>query len=300
MTRAMNTGGLDPFSHGYKKVPCPLCGAANPAEASCARCFAPIDVMRSIQSRDKTPRFIGVVGPSGVGKTVYLGMLLDLLSRNAKGMHGVARGTFSMALHRNLILALERQRFPAKTPNEVDRWQWAHCEVSIGRKSAFDVVTPDVAGEAVASEMASPGANPTVQALIRKCSSLVVLVDLPGVISQGQAQELFAMQVVSYLSAFRSIFKRRRKVEVPVAFVFTKADLCDETIDDAEAFARDNVPGLWRLCEASLQTYKFFTSSVAGSAGMLLDSNGIESMVPLRVEPRGVIEPFAWLASKQR
>ena len=30
---------------------------------------------------------VGVVGPAGSGKTVYLGMLLDLLSRQADDLH---------------------------------------------------------------------------------------------------------------------------------------------------------------------------------------------------------------------
>jgi hypothetical protein len=292
--------GIDSLTRTFRKIPCPLCESTNPEGAPCVRCFAPAEVIHSILSRKKAPRFIGVLGPSGVGKTVYLGMLLDLLSRGAGGMHGVARGTFSLALHRNLVLALERQRFPAKTPNEADRWQWVHCEINNGKRGAFDVVTPDVAGEAVASELSNPGTNATVQVLIRKCSGLVVLVDLPQVVASGQGQELFAMQLVSYLSTFKTIFRRRRKVETPIAFVFTKTDLCDDPIDDPAAFARDNVPGLWRLCEFSLQTYQFFTSAVAGSAAMVIDGEGQESMIPLRVEPHGVIEPFAWLVSKCR
>jgi hypothetical protein len=252
-------------------------------------------VIESIYFRDREPRFVGVLGPSGVGKTVYLGMLLDLLSRGAGGLHGVAKGPFSLALHRNLILALERQRFPEKTPSEPDRWQWVHCDVAAGRRGhACDIVTPDVAGEVVAAELAAPKTHPTVRALIGRCSGLVVLADILQVAGDGQGQELFAMQLISYLDALRPA-RRKGKVEVPVALVFTKADLCDEPVSDPAAFARANAPGLWRLCEARLARHRFFASGVAGSTARLVDAEGRESLVPLRVEPRGVVEPLAWL-----
>src|SRR3954452_24998354 len=129
---------------------CPLCGG-HPCYVNepCGHCYAPTEVIRSISSRDHAPRFVGIVGPSGVGKTVYLGMLLDMLMRGAGGLRGMPHGSFSMSLHRNVILALERQRFPAKTPAEPDRWDWVHCEVgSDGKRApAIDIVTPDVAGD---------------------------------------------------------------------------------------------------------------------------------------------------------
>ncbi len=276
---------------------CPLCGASIRAQA-CDRCFAPREVVGSILSRSTRPRCVGVLGPSGVGKTVYLGVLLDLLARGAGGFHGMARGPFSLMLQRQVMLSLEHQRFPGKTPVEADRWQWVHCEVSTGRRgSGFDLITPDVAGEAVATELESPGSNPTVQALISRCAGLAVLVDTLALIAEGQAQEIFAMQLVTYLDALHG--SRRRKVDIPVALVFTKTDLCDEAIDDPEAFARAHASALWRMCEARLRHFRFFRSSVAGACAALADrAGGGEMLVPLRIEPRGIIEPFAWLSER--
>lgn len=275
--------------------PCPLCGMTAYAGNACERCFAPGEVIDSILALDKPPHLIGVLGPSGVGKTVYLGMLLDLLARGADGLHGTARGAFSLGLHRNLILALERRRFPAKTPVEPDRWQWVHCEVDLGKKSKrFDLVAPDVAGEAVAAELSAPRSNPTVHTIIANCSGMIALVDILEVIADGQGQELFAMQLISYLASLRP-GRRRDKVKTPVAVVFTKSDLCDEPIHDPEAFARDNSPSLWRLCESKLERFRFFSSGVAGSSGWVIDADGRESLAPLRIEPRGIIEPFSWL-----
>jgi len=278
---------------------CPLCGGHLFEGDPCGTCHAPALVIESIIYRERAPRFVGVLGPSGVGKTVYLGMLLDMLSRGFGGLHGTAKGPFSLALHRNTILSLERQRFPEKTPNEADRWDWVHCEVTAGRKGqVYDVVTPDVAGEAVMTELEHPKSSPTIRALISRCAGLVVLVDIVQVVGDGQGQELFAMQLINYLDSLRSA--RRRKVDVPVAIVFTKADLCEEPILDPEAFARANAPGLWRLCAARLRRFRFHCSGVAGSCARLIDREGRESLVPLRAEPRGIVEPFAWLITQIR
>src|SRR5579864_878264 len=261
---------------------CPLCGSPCYEAEPCSQCHAPSEVIGSIIARDRVPRFVGVLGPSNVGKTVFIGMLLDLLSRGAAGLRGVPHGAFSLELHRNVILALERQRFPAKPPSEPDRWQWVHCEVSAGKRGAeCEIVTPDVAGEVVAAELANPKSQQTVRALIGRCTALVVLADTLQVVAGGQDQELFSMQLISYLDSMRPS-KRRAKIEVPVALVFTKADLCEEPIVDPAAFAHANAPRLWRLCEARLARYRFFASGVAGSAAKLTDHEGRESLVPLR------------------
>ncbi len=274
---------------------CPLCEGCVYKGEPCGNCHAPAEVIGSIVERERRPKIVGVLGASGVGKTVYLGMLLDLLARGAEGLHGLARGAFSLELHRNTVLALERQRFPDKTPTEADRWKWVHCEIATPKKGqVFDIVTPDVAGEAVLNELDTPKSNPTVRAVISKCSGLVVLIDILQVVADGQGQELFAMQLISYLASLRPS-RRQRKVKVPVALIFTKADLCEESVCDPDAFARSNATALWRLCDSRLEQFKFFFSGVCGSTAQLIDRDGVESLVPLRVEPRGIVEPFSWV-----
>lgn len=281
-------------------LPCPLCDGYAPPNNPCATCNLPYRVVESIANRPSPPRFLGVLGPTGVGKTVYLGMLLDLLARGVGGLHGLAQSPFTLSLHRNLILSLERQRFPEKTPVESDQWDWIHCAVYAGKsKNAFDIITPDVAGEAVASELETPGSNKTIRALIGGCAGLVVLVDVLEVIEDGQGQELFAMQLISYLDALRP-GKRNRKIDVPVAIVFTKTDLCDEWNRDPATFAKANASALYSQCEARLGRFSFYFSGVAGSTGRLVDRNGQVMLVPLRIEPRGIVEPFAWLISQLR
>jgi energy-coupling factor transporter ATP-binding protein EcfA2 len=294
-----NPGGS--YGRDIKRVSCPLCDSLYVAGARCTKCFAPPEVIESIRSRTRPPKFVGLLGPSGSGKTVFLGMLLDLLSRGSDGMHGLARGSFSMAAQKNLMLSLERQRFPEKTPSETDQWQWAHCEIRPTKKApGFDLVTPDIAGEAVASELAAPGSHATVRSLIGKCSALITLVDLHEVVTRGQGQEFFAMQLVSYLCSYRKSNKRGRKVDIPLAIVFTKADMCQEAIDDAEGFARLNTGSLYQQSRAELSNVSFFASSVAGSTATVVDGEGYSQLVPLRIEPRGFVEPLAWISSLLR
>jgi hypothetical protein len=279
---------------------CPLCGGPTRGDNPCSMCFLPYRVIASIRSRPDPPRFVGVLGTTGVGKTVYLGMLLDLLSRGECGLHGLAQSPFTVGLHRKLILSLERQRFPEKTPIESDRWDWLHCEIHATKsKSQYDVVAPDVAGEAVVGELEDQGSYRTIRALLSRCAGLVVLLDMVQVVADGRGQELFAMQLVSYLDALKPR-KRGRKVDIPVAIVFTKADLCDESIPCPEEFARANTPSLHGQCRTRLDRFTFHFSGVAGSTGRLIDRNGQETLVPLRIEPRGVVEPFAWMVSQLR
>src|SRR5262245_2216582 len=106
------------------------------------------------------------------------------------------------------------------------------------------------------------------------------------------------MQLISYLDALRPGRKEERKVGVPVAIGFTQADLFEEWINDPEEFAKGNVLGLHAQCQTRLERFSFYCSGVAGSAAKLVDDSGQESLIPLRVEPRGVIEPFAWMINQ--
>jgi Double-GTPase 2 len=288
------------YSNVSNELPCPLCGGISRGGDPCASCNLPYKVIESILNRRTPLRFLGVLGPTGAGKTVYLGMLLDMLARGVSGLHGLAQSPFTLSLHRNVILALERQRFPEKTPVESDRWDWVHCALYAGKsKTPYDIVTPDVAGEAVMGELENPGTHKTIHALIGGCAGLVVLVDVVQVIADGQGQELFAMQLVSYLDALKPR-KRNRKIDVPVAIVFTKTDLWDEWIPNPEVFAKTNAPALYTQCRARLQRCSFYFSGVAGSTGRLIDRDGQEMLVPLRIEPRGIVEPFAWMINQLR
>src|SRR4051812_31084166 len=81
------------------QVPCYICGNGNTFDAElCRHCLAPMALAHQANCQKLRPRMIATIGPSGVGKTVYLGMLIDMLSRQPSGMQLLARGAFSITL----------------------------------------------------------------------------------------------------------------------------------------------------------------------------------------------------------
>lgn len=280
-----------------EQVPCFICDALNiPDDEVCRECFAPLDLTFQARQEKTPPRLVAVIGPTAVGKTVYLGMLLDMLSRGFAGLKGIPKGAFSISLQQAVVTSLEQCLFPQKTPNEPDRWHWVHCEIppSGKKKGGASLVMPDLAGEVLGSELEHPRSSRTILQLLQKASGGMMLIDAPRAREQPASQEFFAMKLVSYLDTLEK-GSRTKKVARPIALVLSKADECEECFDDPQGFARSSLPGLWQLCEERLEHFKFFAAGVAGAVGFVEDEAGELQRVPLRIEPRGVLEPFKWL-----
>src|SRR5262245_64256930 len=80
---------------------CYICGHGNNFDAElCRHCFAPMALAHQAASQRICPKMVASIGPSGAGKTVYLGMLTDMLSRQAEPMQLLARGAFSIEIGR--------------------------------------------------------------------------------------------------------------------------------------------------------------------------------------------------------
>ena len=105
------------------------------------------------------------------------------------------------------------------------------------------------------------------------------------------------MQLISYLDSLRPA-REAGQGRRPGGHRLHQGRPLRGAIHDPEAFARANAPGLWRLCESRLKHFRFYCSGVAGSTGKLVDRDGGETLVPLRIEPRGIVEPFAWLIAQ--
>jgi hypothetical protein len=243
-----------------------------------------------------------VLGASNAGKTVYLGVLLDILSKGTKRMSGLATGAFSVALQEQTTTTLQNRRFPEKTPSESDEWKWVHCEVTSRKRSEnyVDIITPDFAGEAIASEIEQPESQPAIRSVIQQSRGLMVLCDSIRVRDVGLGEDLFAIKLASYLvnaHAPPAGTKGRQKCDLPIAVVFTKADSCPEARADATNFAESNLPRLVQFCERQFTRYKFFASSVVGSSATLIDGYGTQTQIPFHIEPCGVIEPLEWIIS---
>ena len=180
------------------KVSCACCGEETVNRGGyCGFCYVPLEVSRSVESRGEPAKFISVLGASGAGKTVYLGFLLDILTKGTRDLRGLPNGAFSVAVQQQTITALQHRRFPEKTPSESDSWQWVHCEITQKKKPKefFDLVTPDFAGEAIAMEIERPKSYPTIRTVARKSEALLILFDSQRVRDAGRDEDFFGMKL---------------------------------------------------------------------------------------------------------
>ncbi|MDH3719724.1 MAG: hypothetical protein OES79_16505 [Planctomycetota bacterium] len=287
---------------GQSAIDCHICGANNTAEADlCLKCFAPMALTRQAQEQKTAPCTLAVLGSAGAGKTVYLGMLMDMLSRRHTGLQLLARGAFSINMQQATARALARSEFPEKTPNEPDRWNWVHCQVRQPKvRKPREVIIPDPAGEAILEELDHPGSYPGVQSVLQRCRGVLLLVDTVAIEEGSPDQEYFAMKVLGYLAELREGTKKGWK-ERPVGIVFAKADQCETCFEDPHQYAQRRASALWRQCDELFRRHSFFACSVAGGSGhRVLPDHNAPVLVPLRVEPRGIIEPFQWLMQNAR
>ena len=277
------------------QVNCFICEGGNTFDAElCRHCQAPMALAHQAETQKVAPRMIAVLGSPEAGKTVYLGMLTDMLSRQHEQWQMLARGAFSISLQQSTMAALSRCEFPDKTPNEPDSWNWIHCQVNPpNKKRPVELVMPDLSGEAILEEIEHPHSYPVVRAFLAKCSGVLVLVDAARLDASQQDQDFFAMKMVSYLCELNPD-RKHGWPNRPVALVFTKADESETCFDNPEQFSQRRVPGLSQLCKERLRSYQFFAAGIAGACGYRLD-RGVKVHVPLRVEPRGIVEPFVWL-----
>ena len=279
-------------------INCYICDGENTVDAEfCGNCAAPMALAHQADGHKVLPRMVAVLGASGVGKTVYLGMLLDMLSRQPQHLQLLARGAFSITLQQTTLRALSRCEFPQKTPNEPDRWNWVHCQIRRPRQRQFaELIMPDMAGEAVLEEVDHPHTYRVIRAFLKKCTAAMVLVDTVDLQEGGLDQNYFTMKLLTYLSELDDDPKAGWP-QKPIALVFSKADRCDECMADPTGYARTHATGLWQHCQERFLQHEFFAASVCGACATI-DTRKGKIEVPLRVEPRGVVEPFEWLLEK--
>lgn len=277
-------------------IPCYICGVGNTYDAEfCTHCAGPMALAHQANSQKIQSRMIAVLGPSGVGKTVYLGMLIDMISRQSRRMQVFARGAFSVTLQQTTIAALARCEFPEKTPNEPDRWNWVHCQIRPpDRKQPFELIVPDMAGDAVMEEVDHPHTYRVIGALLKKCSGVMILVDTMQVTAGEVEQDFFAQKLLGYLSELDE-GAGARWAKQPVALIFSKADRNEACMNDPVGYARAHLGGLWRQCRERFPLHQVFAAGVAGACAIHDSVSEGRVQVPLRVEPRGIVEPLEWL-----
>ena len=288
---ASTTVELEEFIH------CLICDAENDGQAVvCSTCFAPLMLAEQADQQGQDPCITTVLGDSNVGKTVYLGFLLDMLAKRAGDFEAIPKGAYSINLQQSVIHHLAARTFPPKTPADIDQWHWAYYQVCDHRNKDrwIDLVMPDMAGEALAAEVDAPNTYQVIGKLLRKSAGTLLLVDA-GIAALGSpGPDFFALKLLTYLDQLYAV-KRRRKVSSPVAVVLCKGDYCPQCFDDPRAFAKTNLSRTWNFCESRFAKVEFFAASVVGSLGFINDDDDNVISVPLHTAPRGILEPFEWI-----
>ena len=281
-----------------KRLPCLICGTLNQNQAVlCTGCSAPTALGHEALDQEREPRIVSIVGDSNVGKTVYLGFLLDMLSQRAEEFEAVPRGPYSVDLPQLVISYMAHRMFPPKTPMESNQWNWAYYQVRRRQRRAkwIDLVMPDMAGEAIAAEVAAPSTFRVIDNLLSKSAGVLLLADA-ALAGSGSAQpDFFALKMLSYIDGmFRR--KQNKRVPMPIAIILTKADYVPECFDDPRQFVKANLNRLWHMTESRFERVEFFASSVVGSlAYATSEEEQYVTPIPLHTALRGVLEPFGWI-----
>ncbi|MEW6253058.1 MAG: hypothetical protein AB1716_20660 [Planctomycetota bacterium] len=280
---------------------CLICDTPNqPNQVLCKLCAAPLELTRRTQRQGRDPCIVSVLGDSNVGKTVYLGFLLDMLSQRTADFEALPLDSRSVNLPQTVISHMAWRMFPPKTPMEANQWNWACYEICRRgkRERHIDLVTPDLPGEAIAAEVASPSTFRIVPKLLGKAAGLLLLADAALAAHGSTEPDFFALKMLSYIDECAGGVRGRR-ITIPIAIVLTKADFVPECFDDPRQFARANLNRLWNMCERRCARVEFFASSVVGALGFATAA-GDDSVraVPLHTSLRGVLEPFEWIVDQ--
>lgn len=293
-------------SWGNSAGNCICCGALiSSSDGFCRQCAMPSNLSRAASGSSNDKSFISVLGASNAGKTVYLGMLLDIIGKDGGAVSGSPKSTFSVNLQEQVITALENRHFPEKTPSESDMWNWVHCELALRERRSLrslDLISPDLAGEAIALEVQQPGTYPIIQHVVQRSSGVMILCDSIRVGQASSGDDLFAMKLAAYVAQLHGISpnghtRQRNESEPSLAIVLTKCDACPEATEDPTAFAANNLPRLFEFCRKTFTKHHYFAASVAGNTCVVLDNAKVPHRIPLHIEPRGVVEPLSWLVT---
>ncbi len=289
-------------------IPCYLCGHDNLFDAVfCRNCHGPLDIARTHAETQSKPQILMTVGADGVGKSVFLGTLLDILSRQRSRTEFLTNDAASIVIQKEVMAALARQEFPERTSTNSEDWRWAHCRLHRRtRKDPLSVFFVDIAGTSMMREIEAPQSFPVVGGLFEKATGIFLVVDAARIQQGDKDEEFFAMEILSHLAGVRQRQRpavptnprRTRHTTVtlpPVAVVMAKADQCPSCCESPRDYVAGQLPGVVRCCEEQLSQFEFFAVSSVGAVATVKLNKGGTADVPLRVEPRGVLEPFRWM-----
>jgi hypothetical protein len=281
---------------------CLICGTRNEdAAVQCIECSAPMALVRDGTDPQSRPKVVTILGDSNVGKTVYLGFLLDMLSQHTTDYQAIPIGAYSVNVQQNVISHMACRMFPPKTPMEADQWHWAYyqiCKRTSRKEEWLDLVIPDIAGESLTAELANPNTFRVINSLAGKSAGMLLLLDAPQAANGSSQPDFFGVKMLTYLDAVHRA-DRRSRVQMPTAVVLCKADMCPECFDDPRHFTEVNLSRLWNLCQSRLGNVEFFACSAVGSLAYATSpEEDFVTPIPLHTALRGVLEPFEWVVQQ--
>ena len=280
---------------------CMICGENNPSQPpQCLACAAPMSLVHDSIAQDREPVIVSIIGDSNVGKTVYLGFLLDMLTHRAGDFEAIPKGAYSIDLQQTVISHMARRVFPPKTPMEANQWYWAYYQVLRTRPQPkwVDLVMPDIAGESLAAEVTTPNTFKVIRNLLNKSAGMMLLVDAALAANGSSQPDFFAVRMLSYIDTLYAN-KRDQKLDTPIAVLLCKADQCPDCFDDPPKFVKANMNRLWNLCESRFSNIEFFACSVVGSlAYATAPQEDYVIPVPLHTALQGILEPFHWVVDQ--
>lgn len=277
---------------------CLICGTRNLVGAMvCCDCQAPLAIVHDVAAQERDPQIVTILGESNVGKTVYLGFLLDMLTQRGADYEAIPKGAYSVDLQQNVISHMARRVFPPKTAMEANSWYWAYYQI-YQRKPVpkwIDLLMPDMAGESLAAEISTPNTFKVIRSLLRQSAGTLLLVDAAMAANGSTQPDFFAVKMLSYIDSMHQA-RRDERVQTPTAIVLCKADHCPECFDHPRRFAQANLNRLWNLCENRFSNIEFFATSVVGSLGYATaPGEDYVTPIPLHTALQGVLEPFQWV-----
>lgn len=281
---------------------CAICRHENRVSAEmCHICSAPLSIARINAEVKRPAHIIACVGAVNTGKTSYLGMLMDMLMRDAGSLRTTLLGPNSISLQQATATALAAGWYPDKTPRDPEHTCWVHCRVECGRRRRrSDVVFADFSGECFTEELEHPGSYPALRATLSKCSAIIVLADAQRLQSGEHDDDYISLKMLSLIDEQNKKDSKRKKAwnartkPLPLALVLSKADSTPACADDPLTFAENHASALWQDCRRRFSRTKVFAASVTGATGYK-SVGGRRCRVPLRVEPQGIVEPFGWI-----
>jgi hypothetical protein len=275
-----------------------ICNTENSSDAIlCSECSAPMAIVHDSAAQGRDPHIVSIIGESNVGKTVYLGFLLDMLSQRAGDFEAVPKGAYSIDLQQSVITHMSHRMFPPKTPMEANQWYWAYYQVCkrAQRNKWVDLVMPDMAGESLAAEVATPETFRIIRNLLLKSTGTMLLVDSALAANGSSRPDFFALKVMSYIDSMLGN-KRDQKIKTPTAVLLCKADYCPECFDNPRQFVKANLNRLWNMCESRFANVEYFACSVVGSLAYgSSPENDCIMPVPMHTALQGILEPFEWI-----